>query len=82
MKDIVTLLVQAAGGSIAAAATTPDRAQLGAHIMLGGIIFQFAAMVAYCALATEFLARYAKTVPSDSTFEQGIDPSFSQGPSA
>ncbi|KAJ7897551.1 RTA1 like protein-domain-containing protein [Mycena olivaceomarginata] len=63
MKDIVTLLVQAAGGSIAAAATTPDRAQLGAHIMLGGIIFQFAAMVAYCALATEFLARYAQDRP-------------------
>ncbi|KAJ7780439.1 RTA1 like protein-domain-containing protein [Mycena olivaceomarginata] len=61
--DIIALLVQAAGGSIAAAATTPDRAQLGAHNMLGGIIFQFAAMVAYCVLTTEFLVRYAQDRP-------------------
>ncbi|KAJ7307814.1 RTA1 like protein-domain-containing protein, partial [Mycena albidolilacea] len=63
--DVVALQVQAAGGSIAGVAT-PDRAQLssqGAHIMLGGIIFQFASMVAYCVLATEFLARYARDRP-------------------
>jgi hypothetical protein len=34
MKDVIALLVQAAGGSIAAAATTPDRAQLVSDFLL------------------------------------------------
>ncbi|KAJ7454178.1 RTA1-domain-containing protein [Mycena latifolia] len=39
--DVVALLVQAAGGGIASGASTRAGTQLGAHIMLGGIVFQF-----------------------------------------
>ncbi|KAF8148357.1 RTA1 like protein-domain-containing protein [Mycena galopus ATCC 62051] len=61
--DIIALLVQAAGGSIAASAATPARTQVGAHIMLGGILFQFVAMIIYCCLAADFLLRYAYNRP-------------------
>ncbi|KAJ6468885.1 RTA1-domain-containing protein [Mycena sanguinolenta] len=57
-SDIIALFVQAAGGSIAGAATTASKTQLGAHIMLGGILFQFVAMIIFCCLACDFLVRY------------------------
>lgn len=38
--DIVSLVVQGAGGGIASAAKTYELADNGAHIMLGGIVFQ------------------------------------------
>ncbi|KAJ7889472.1 RTA1-domain-containing protein [Mycena olivaceomarginata] len=62
-SDIIALLVQAAGGSIAAAASDHTRAQVGAHTMLGGILFQFVAMITYCCLAGDFLMRYAGDRP-------------------
>ncbi|KAJ7247401.1 RTA1 like protein-domain-containing protein [Mycena haematopus] len=62
-SDIIALLVQAAGGSIAASATTVARTKLGAHTMLAGILFQFAAMVIYSCLASHFLVRYATDRP-------------------
>ncbi|KAJ7454181.1 RTA1-domain-containing protein [Mycena latifolia] len=61
--DVVALLVQAAGGGIASGASTRAGTQLGAHIMLGGIVFQFAALVMYCCLAADFLIRYANNSP-------------------
>ncbi|KAJ7184984.1 RTA1-domain-containing protein [Mycena filopes] len=61
--DIAALLIQAAGGSIAAGASDLKGAQLGAHIMLGGIVFQFGALVLYCCLATDFLLRFAQHRP-------------------
>ncbi|KAJ7816669.1 RTA1 like protein-domain-containing protein [Mycena olivaceomarginata] len=61
--DIIALLVQAAGGSIAGAASDHTRAQVGAHTMLGGILFQFVAMITYCCLAGDFLMRYAGDRP-------------------
>ncbi|KAJ7890059.1 RTA1-domain-containing protein [Mycena olivaceomarginata] len=62
-SDIIALLVQAAGGSIAGAASDHTRAQVGAHTMLGGILFQFVAMITYCCLAGDFLMRYAGDRP-------------------
>ncbi|KAF7364806.1 RTA1-domain-containing protein [Mycena venus] len=62
-SDIIALLVQAAGGSIAAAASDHTRAQVGAHTMLGGILFQFVAMITYCCLAGDFLVRYTSDRP-------------------
>ncbi|KAJ6468920.1 RTA1-like protein [Mycena sanguinolenta] len=47
-----------AGGSIAASATTASKTQLGAHTMLGGILFQFVAMIIFCCLACDILVRY------------------------
>ncbi|TFK64943.1 RTA1-domain-containing protein [Pluteus cervinus] len=61
--DIVSLVVQGAGGGIASAATTEDGANQGAHIMLGGIVFQFVIITLYAALATEFLIRYIHNNP-------------------
>ncbi|TFK64177.1 RTA1-domain-containing protein [Pluteus cervinus] len=61
--DVISLVVQGAGGGIASAATTQDGANLGAHIMLGGIVFQFVIITLYMALATEFLIRYTNDNP-------------------
>ncbi|KAJ6536409.1 RTA1-like protein [Mycena vulgaris] len=62
-SDVVALLVQAAGGGMASGATTRAATRLGAHIMLGGIVFQFAALVTYCCLAGDFLVRYTSDSP-------------------
>ncbi|KAJ6571120.1 RTA1 like protein-domain-containing protein [Mycena capillaripes] len=62
-SDIVALLAQAAGGGIASGADTFARTQLGAHIMLAGIAFQFAALITYCCLAADFLVRYTYNRP-------------------
>ncbi|KAJ7674083.1 RTA1-domain-containing protein [Mycena polygramma] len=65
--DIVALVIQGAGGGIAASAD--DRAVLtlticqGANIMLAGIAFQFAAIVMYIICAGEFLRRYTRDLP-------------------
>ncbi len=40
IQDIVSLIVQGAGGGIAASADDHDGATLGGNIMLGGIVFQ------------------------------------------
>ncbi|KAF7339047.1 hypothetical protein MVEN_01980900 [Mycena venus] len=66
-SDVLGFLIQAAGGSIAAGATTRPGARVGAHIMLAGIIFQFAALLAYCCLAGDFILRYTTERPLRST---------------
>ncbi|KAJ7732672.1 RTA1-domain-containing protein [Mycena metata] len=62
--DIVALVVQGAGGGLAASANTPSGAQLGANIMLAGIVFQFVAIIVYTTCAVEFLRRYAHDLPA------------------
>ncbi|KAJ7829931.1 hypothetical protein B0H14DRAFT_3465265 [Mycena olivaceomarginata] len=54
-------------GSIAAGATTRPGARVGVHIMLAGIVFQFAAHFAYCCLAGDFIFRYTTDRPLRST---------------
>jgi len=63
--DIISLVVQGAGGGIAASAPNGDQSQsdLGGHIMLGGIAFQTVSIVIYTATAAEFLTRYVKDRP-------------------
>jgi len=62
--DIISLLVQGMGGGISSGAqNSQSQANLGAHIALGGTIFQLIAIAAYCALAAEFLVRYTKDWP-------------------
>ncbi|KAF7370055.1 RTA1-like protein [Mycena sanguinolenta] len=56
--DIVALVIQGAGGGIASSANTLSGANLGANIMLAGIVFQFVAIVVYSTLAGDFLRRY------------------------
>lgn len=62
--DIISLVVQALGGSIASGNQASDtRARLGSNIALGGTAFQLVAIILYCALAAEFLTRYARDRP-------------------
>ncbi|KAJ7438320.1 RTA1-like protein [Mycena galericulata] len=61
--DIIALVIQGAGGGIAAGATTLSATNLGANIMLAGIVFQFVAVIAYSSLAADFLRRYSKDLP-------------------
>ncbi|KAJ6553686.1 RTA1 like protein-domain-containing protein [Mycena vulgaris] len=61
--DIFALVIQGAGGGIASSADTLSGANLGAHIMLAGIVFQFVAIITYSALAADFLRRYIKDLP-------------------
>ncbi|KAJ7503824.1 RTA1 like protein-domain-containing protein [Mycena galericulata] len=65
--DIFALVIQGAGGGIASAANTRSAANLGANIMLAGIVFQFVAVLAYSALAIDFLRRYSKDLPVRTT---------------
>ncbi|KAH7096280.1 RTA1 like protein-domain-containing protein [Auriculariales sp. MPI-PUGE-AT-0066] len=56
--DAIALVVQAVGGGQAAAAITLPAANRGANVMLGGIVFQFVAIILYVGLAMEFFVRY------------------------
>ncbi|KAJ7641551.1 RTA1-like protein [Roridomyces roridus] len=71
--DIFALVVQGAGGGIASGAHTVSGTQLGSNIMLGGIIFQFVAIIAYAALASDFFWHYSKDRPvhADVTRDRG-----------
>ncbi|KAF8991637.1 RTA1 like protein-domain-containing protein [Cyathus striatus] len=61
--DIIALVIQGVGGGLAASADTSSGAETGAHIMLGGIVFQLAAIIVYALLATEFFLRYIHDKP-------------------
>ncbi|KAI0282480.1 RTA1-like protein [Russula aff. rugulosa BPL654] len=65
-SDVIALLVQAMGAGIAGGSTSSgsqSQAHLGADIALGGIVFQLISIMAYCALAAEFLVRYTHDQP-------------------
>ncbi|KZT61016.1 RTA1-domain-containing protein [Calocera cornea HHB12733] len=58
--DVVALVVQAVGGGMASVAVQkrpPGDPEKGARIMVGGIVWQLAAMTVYVALALEFFLR-------------------------
>ncbi|TFY66736.1 hypothetical protein EVG20_g4352 [Dentipellis fragilis] len=62
--DVVALIVQGFGGVKASqAVANHEDPEVGGHIMLGGIIFQMAAIVVYVILASEFLLRLFKNRP-------------------
>jgi len=61
--DIISLVVQSVGGGTAAAANTLEDANVGANIMLGGIVFQLFLITLYMALAGEFFTRYHLNKP-------------------
>jgi len=56
--DVIALIVQSVGGAKASLTNDPIEIDLGGHIALGGIVFQFAGIVVYMALTSEFLIRY------------------------
>ncbi|KAJ7278457.1 RTA1 like protein [Mycena rebaudengoi] len=61
--DFVALTAQGVGGGMASSAKSLAAANVGANVMLGGIVFQFAAIVVYSSLAGDFFRRYFKHSP-------------------
>ncbi|KAK0222298.1 RTA1 like protein-domain-containing protein [Armillaria fumosa] len=56
--DILALLTQAAGGSMASSNDDGNAVKIGSNVMLGGIAFQLGVIVFYAILGCEFLLRY------------------------
>ncbi|KAI9058095.1 RTA1-domain-containing protein [Trametes sanguinea] len=75
--DLVALIIQAVGGAQAAGAAQNNQdPATGGHTMLGGIVFQLAAISIYALLAVEFLVRYHYDRPFGRvahTFPRGAD---------
>ncbi|KAJ7769969.1 RTA1 like protein [Mycena metata] len=66
--DIISLVVQAIGGGMAAGAVNRRlNPAKGGHVMLGGIVFQMVTITAYVFCAGEFLLRYLKNRPVGSS---------------
>lgn len=61
--DIVALVIQGLGGGIAADAKTISTTNLGANIMLAGIVFQLVAMLVFSTLAAEYFYRFINDRP-------------------
>ncbi|KAJ7912096.1 RTA1 like protein-domain-containing protein [Mycena leptocephala] len=62
--DLISLSVQGFGGTIASLAVGRDESpEHGAHIMLGGIIFQMVTISVYILLASEFFLRFFTDKP-------------------
>ncbi|KAF9647189.1 RTA1-domain-containing protein [Thelephora ganbajun] len=61
--DVIALVIQSIGGAMASTANTASGSATGGHIALGGIAFQFAAIVIYMLLSIEFLIRFALKKP-------------------
>ncbi|KAL1677953.1 RTA1 like protein-domain-containing protein [Schizophyllum commune] len=62
-SDVISLVVQGAGGGMAASADDHEGADNGGRIMLGGISFQLAVIVFFTLFAFEFLWRYFNDRP-------------------
>ncbi|KAF9041127.1 RTA1-domain-containing protein [Hymenopellis radicata] len=61
--DVISLVVQGAGGGIAASGNTLEDANMGGNIMLGGIVFQLVVMTLFLFLAAEFFYRFFTDSP-------------------
>jgi hypothetical protein len=62
--DLLSLIIQGAGGGIAASANTLSGANTGGYIMAGGVIFQMVIMCCFTYLLVEFTFRYLKDRPT------------------
>ncbi|KAF9461865.1 RTA1 like protein-domain-containing protein [Collybia nuda] len=61
--DIISLLVQGAGGGLAASSNSDSSSRLGSNIMLAGIAFQLVTLSLYSCVAIEYFIRYMKDKP-------------------
>ncbi|KAI0724597.1 RTA1-domain-containing protein [Cerioporus squamosus] len=61
--DLVSLVVQSAGGGIAASTDDHDLAQMGSRIMLAGIILQLISLSVFAILMAEYVVRYIREAP-------------------
>ncbi|KAL8813899.1 MAG: hypothetical protein Q9223_006842 [Gallowayella weberi] len=55
--DLFSLILQGAGGGIAASADTDSASDVGANLMLAGIVWQVFTLVVFAALAGDFILR-------------------------
>ncbi|CAE6443322.1 unnamed protein product [Rhizoctonia solani] len=62
--DVIALVIQAAGGAMASIADTPDGAEWGGQIMLGGIVIQLVAVLLCTILGIRFVLRFALNRPA------------------
>ncbi|KAK0658937.1 RTA1 like protein-domain-containing protein [Cercophora samala] len=72
--DVVSLVLQASGGGIAAASDDIDLLNMGNNIMIAGLSFQVFILVVFLVVSGEFLLRVRnrkKTYGPDAGFEQG-----------
>ncbi|KAJ7780048.1 RTA1-domain-containing protein [Mycena maculata] len=61
--DLIALVIQAIGGGLASAAGDLTAANRGAHIALGGIVFQFVVIIVFSTLGVNFYTRYLHDRP-------------------
>ncbi|KAF5322038.1 hypothetical protein D9619_002221 [Psilocybe cf. subviscida] len=61
--DILSLLLQVLGGSIATSGDSQEESSVGDWIMFVGIVIQFVSLTVYLILATEFFLRYYNDRP-------------------
>ncbi|TEA15886.1 Sphingoid long-chain base transporter RSB1 [Colletotrichum sidae] len=63
-SDFISLVLQGAGGGIAATADTHEGAEAGRAIMLAGVVFQVASLFTFMGLWLEFIFRLRETTES------------------
>ncbi|KAJ3543828.1 hypothetical protein NM688_g5816 [Phlebia brevispora] len=71
--DIVSLVVQAAGGAIASGSNLTSTENLGGHIMLAGIVIQMIALFIFTALAIQFFVSFLGDRPIRKSYEAPED---------
>jgi hypothetical protein len=59
-SDLISLILQAAGGAMASMANTKKDSDLGVHIMIAGLIFQVVSMTVFFAIWGDFALRVRK----------------------
>lgn len=64
--DLISLILQAAGGAIASSASDTDTSgkDLGVNIMIAGLSFQVASLFLFSVMASEFFWRLSKSNPA------------------
>ncbi|KAH7408998.1 RTA1 like protein-domain-containing protein [Cadophora sp. MPI-SDFR-AT-0126] len=80
-SDLISLVLQAAGGAIASIATTQNDVDTGTDIMIAGLIFQVVSLVAFVLLCCDFALRLHKnrnawSTQNASVFESWIFKAF------
>lgn len=62
--DIISLILQGAGGGLAATATTQDASAVGSNVMMAGIVWQVVTLTMFGSMSVFFLLRI-KNAPKD-----------------
>jgi hypothetical protein len=67
--DFISLVLQAAGGALAATQDAADPSRDGVNIMIAGLAFQVVSLTTFIALSMEFVYRARRARESDLNFE-------------